>query len=244
MTVHFNGQLSEFQTEEESIRGGHPKTTAIENDLAEVLLGFFVPWDQLQFLFQRHASEYNTKRDACSTIWNMVEPTLQPHIRDFAQNLELLRKSRADAMVDAAQRESLGSFDRDIDNFDPGDIDSDNENPPIPLSHEFSNESLISAYHTISTSWHKESLATSKHIPSLLPKSSHVQHLQSRSLIPLDIFRLPTYATSGLRYFSNTTLQLEDWQLHIKGLTKLDDSHNDMEPEERSAFGVDDFNLD
>ena len=179
MTVHFNGQLSEFQTEEESIREGHPKTTAIENDLAEVLLGFFVPWDQLQFLFQRHASEYNTKRDACSKIWNMVEPTLQPHIRDFAQNFELLRKSRADAMVDAAQRESLGSFDRDIDNFDHGDIDSDNGNPPIPLNHKFSNESLISAYHTISTSWHKESLATSKHIPSLLPRSSHVQHLQS-----------------------------------------------------------------
>jgi hypothetical protein len=62
MTVHFNGQLSEFQTEEESIRGGHPTTSAIQNDLAEVLLGFFVPWDQLASLFQRHASEYETKR--------------------------------------------------------------------------------------------------------------------------------------------------------------------------------------
>ena len=118
----------------------------------------------------------------------MVEPTLQPHIRDFAQNFELLRKSRADAMVDAAQRESLGSFDRDIDNFDHGVIDSDNGNPPIPLNHKFSNESLISAYYNISTSWYKGGLATGKHIPSLLPRSSRVQHLQSRSLIPLDIF--------------------------------------------------------
>ena len=240
MIVYFNGQLSEFQTEEESIRGGHPKTTAIKNDLAEVLLGFFVPWDQLQYLFQQHASEYSTKRDACFKIWNIVEPTLQPHIRDFAQNFELLRKSREDAMVDAAQHESLNSFD-DIDNFNSGDINLDNEDPLIPLNHEFSNESLISAYYNISTSWYKGGLATSKHIPSLLPRSSRVQHLQSRSLIPLDIFRLPTYSTSDLRYFSNTTLQ--DWESHIKGLTKLDDS-DDMEPEERSAFEVDDFNLD
>jgi hypothetical protein len=28
-TVNFNGQLSEFQSEEESIQGGHPTTTAI-----------------------------------------------------------------------------------------------------------------------------------------------------------------------------------------------------------------------
>jgi hypothetical protein len=58
MTVHFNGQLSEFQAEEEDVRGGHPKTAAMQNDLAEVLLGFFMPWDQLPSLFQRHGSEY------------------------------------------------------------------------------------------------------------------------------------------------------------------------------------------
>jgi len=52
MTVHFNGQLSEFQSEEESIQGGHPTTTAIQNNLAKILLGFFMPWDQLPSLFQ------------------------------------------------------------------------------------------------------------------------------------------------------------------------------------------------
>jgi hypothetical protein len=40
-TVTFNGQLSQFQAEEESVRGGHPRTIAIEIDLAEVLLGLF-----------------------------------------------------------------------------------------------------------------------------------------------------------------------------------------------------------
>ncbi|KAH8587242.1 hypothetical protein B0O99DRAFT_36517 [Bisporella sp. PMI_857] len=38
-TVTFTGQFSEFQAEEEAVQGGHPRTTAIENDLGEVLLG-------------------------------------------------------------------------------------------------------------------------------------------------------------------------------------------------------------
>ncbi len=44
-TVCFNGQFSQYQTQEDSVRGGHPNTTAIKNDLAEVQLGFFLPWD-------------------------------------------------------------------------------------------------------------------------------------------------------------------------------------------------------
>jgi hypothetical protein len=43
-TVIFNGQLTQFQTAEDSIPGGHPKTDAIINDLAEIFLGLFVPW--------------------------------------------------------------------------------------------------------------------------------------------------------------------------------------------------------
>jgi hypothetical protein len=46
-TVTLQGQLSEFQSSEDSIPGGHPTTTAIQNDLAEVLLGLFIPWERL-----------------------------------------------------------------------------------------------------------------------------------------------------------------------------------------------------
>ncbi|KIN00068.1 hypothetical protein OIDMADRAFT_55958 [Oidiodendron maius Zn] len=35
VTVTFNGQLSQSQSEEESVPGGHPVTTAMKNDLAE-----------------------------------------------------------------------------------------------------------------------------------------------------------------------------------------------------------------
>jgi hypothetical protein len=43
ITVTFNRQLSQFQAEEESIWGGHPSTPTIKNNLAEVLLGLFLP---------------------------------------------------------------------------------------------------------------------------------------------------------------------------------------------------------
>jgi hypothetical protein len=42
-TVTLQGQLSEFQSSEDTILGGHPTTTVIQNDLTEVLLGLFIP---------------------------------------------------------------------------------------------------------------------------------------------------------------------------------------------------------
>ena len=42
VTVTFSGQLSQFQIEEEAIPGGHPVTTAMQNDLAEVRRGHHV----------------------------------------------------------------------------------------------------------------------------------------------------------------------------------------------------------
>jgi hypothetical protein len=245
MTVCFNGQFSQHQTEEESIRGGHPTTAAIKNDLAEVLLGFFLPWDQLPALFQRYASEYNTKRDACSKIWNIVEPTLSAHNRNFARNMELLRKSREDGRIDAALRSataaSQDALDHDIDDMESANLDLDAEDTLSSLQQEFTTETLISAYHSIATSWHKERSTTSKRIPSLSSSTSPVQRLQSRSLVPLDIFRLPTFVTSGLRFFPNATLQ--NWKSQIKGLVTLDEL-DDAETEERIAFESDDFGLD
>jgi hypothetical protein len=36
-TVDLNGQLTEYQKEEDPVAGGHPKTDAVMNDLAEIL---------------------------------------------------------------------------------------------------------------------------------------------------------------------------------------------------------------
>jgi hypothetical protein len=152
--------------------------------------------------------------------------------------MELLRKSREDAMVDAALRDetalSQDALDNGFDDIDPADFDFDAEdNTPLK---EFATEDIISAYHSITTSWHKERLATSNRIPSLPSGTSPIQRLQSRTLLPLDIFRLPRSTTSGLRFFPNTTLQR--WQLQIKTVARFDEL-NDTE-----ADDVNDFNLD
>ncbi|KAI7969587.1 hypothetical protein EIK77_006328 [Talaromyces pinophilus] len=94
-TVTFTGQLTEFQTAEDCIRGGHPTTAAIRNDVAEILLGLFVPWATLLPLFQQHATTFITKRDACAQVWDTV------HLQSFAKNIELLRKSKEDCQADA-----------------------------------------------------------------------------------------------------------------------------------------------
>jgi hypothetical protein len=56
-TVIFNGQLTQYQTAEDSIPGGHPTTDAILNDLAEIFIGLFVPWERLPDLSRRHAGQ-------------------------------------------------------------------------------------------------------------------------------------------------------------------------------------------
>lgn len=59
-TVTFNGQLTEFQAAEDAVPGGHPKKTAIINDMSEILLGLFVPWAHLVNLFRRYATQRDT----------------------------------------------------------------------------------------------------------------------------------------------------------------------------------------
>jgi hypothetical protein len=245
MIVTFAGQLSEYQTEEESLRRGHPKTTAIVNDLAEILLGLFVPWNQLPPLFQQYAAEYEMKRDASAKVWNIVEPTLSPHNRNFARNIELLRKSREDGRIDAALRTSANqhddSLDYDIGNVELVDPDSDSEEALIPVDEDFNAETLIAAYHSIAKSWNTERLIIAQRVPAVLPRTTRPQTMELDHLQPLDIFSLPTHATSGLRFIPTTTLQC--WENQVKGFAALSDA-DDSIAENRLAFEVDDFNID
>lgn len=154
----------------------------------------------MQPLFQRYASKCQTKRDACAKIWSIVEPILSPHNRNVVQNIRPLQKSREDARTDAALRSTIAKsqdfFDYDIGNIEPANLDSDAEEPLNSLHQEFSTKSLITAYHSTVVSWHKEGLATSERIPSLLPRTSQVQRLQLQNLLPVDIF-----STSYIHHF-------------------------------------------
>jgi hypothetical protein len=244
-TVTFSGQLSQFQAEEESVAGGHPVTTAMENDLAEMLLGLFVPWNQLPALSRQHVADYETTPDAYAKIWSIVEPTLSPHNRNFASNIELLRKSKEDSRIDAALRRTMNTFedafDHDVDDEGAADLEFDVEEPLDTLNEDFGTETLIAAYHSVAMSWRKESLISGQRIPTLLAGTTQARGLQLQNLLALDIFRLNTYATSGLRFFPPATLQR--WESQIKGLIKSDGTQ-DVGVEERLAYEIDDFDLD
>ena len=149
------------------------------NDLAEILLGLFVPWNRLPLLFQQHAAEYETKQDASAKVWNIVEPTLSSHNRNFARNIELLRKSREDGRVDAALRASANqhddSLDHEIDDIEPADDDSDGKGACTPVNKDFNAETLIAAYHSITNSWNTEMLITGQRLPTLLSGTTRSQ---------------------------------------------------------------------
>ncbi|KAH6691787.1 hypothetical protein BKA61DRAFT_742494 [Leptodontidium sp. MPI-SDFR-AT-0119] len=188
-TVTFNGQLSEFQAEEEAVLGGHPVTAAIQNDFAEVLLGLFVLWNRLPDLFRHHAVYYEIKREACARIWAAVERTLSLHNYNFASNIELLRKSKEDSRIDTALRGSVDrpddSFDRDIDDAVPADMDLNTDEPLDTVNEDFSTETLIAAYYSIAMSWRKESLVAGQRIPTLLSRASQI--LSANHIVALGV---------------------------------------------------------
>jgi hypothetical protein len=185
VTVTFNGQLTEYQTEEDSVAGGYPITDAVMNDIAEILLGLFVPWDKLPLLFLQHATQLNPY----TRLWTaQVEPILPPHIRDFARNVELLRKSKENYKLDTVLREAAGqmadnSFDRDVDELDGQDFDLEDEDGTV-RNDDVDVETLIAAYDSIRNRWNREALLSADRIPALAHTSISFpssQSLRSRS---------------------------------------------------------------
>ncbi|OKO94694.1 ATP-dependent DNA helicase pfh1 [Penicillium subrubescens] len=243
-TVTFSGQLTEFQAAEDAVLGGHPKTTAIINDMSEILLGLFVPWTHLVNLFRRYA----TQRDTCIQVWTAVEPTLPFHIRAFARNIELLRKSKEDCQADAKLWKSANgaadSFHHDVDELEPATFgsDSDDAEGSFRLQDEtFNAETLIAAYHSITKAWHRESLVAGRRIPPLLRATTPTRNLDLQNLQPLDIPRTLAYETSGLQFVPPSTLQ--EWESRLKGFANLDREDTTEREVATSSLTLDDFDV-
>lgn len=245
-TVTFNGQLTEFQASEDAVPGGHPKTAANMNDLAEMLLGLFVPWGQLPALFQEHANAVPIKRDACSRIWEVIEPTLTPHVRRFAPNIELLRKSREDSLADAKLQEAPvrvnGLIDRDINELEIDNFASDSDDSFANLDESVNVETLIAAYHSIAKCWDHETLLAGRRIPSLIHAPTHNQGQPLQNLLPLNLFDSPAYSASGLSFFPPSTLQ--QWESRLKELAKFGEHGDVYHSVVGEAYDLDGFSLD
>lgn len=243
-TVTFNGQLTEFQAAEDAVPGGHPTTTAIMNDVAEILLGLFVPWGQLNNLFR----PYTTRTDACVQVWGAVEPTLPFHCRAFAKNIELLRKSKEDCQADAELWKSINgaadSFPNDADEFAPANFGSDDEENEVFFhlqDENFNADTLIAAYHSISKVWHRETLVTGRRIPPLLHAVHRTCSLSLQNLQPLDIFNTPAYKYSGLRFLPPSSLRT--WESQLKCCVIPSPEESTDGDAGTVGFALDDFDI-
>jgi hypothetical protein len=127
-------------------------------------------------LFQQYTAGYEAKKDAYTDIWSIVEPILSPHNRNFASNIELLRKSKEDIRIDTVLCKTIqisqDPFDSDIDNIEAINLDLDTKKTLHSLDKSFSTESLIAAYYSITASWCKERITAGQRIHTLLQSSN------------------------------------------------------------------------
>jgi hypothetical protein len=121
-------------------------------------------------------------------------------------------------------------------------LDSDDEELLQGADESYNVETLITAFHSISRSWNEEILNIGRHISALLRESLHAQSLRLQNLQPLNMCNSMVNETSGLRFFPLSTLQ--DWELHLKGLTTSVDKEAIPDDLTGTAFELDDFNLD
>lgn len=135
-TATLQGELTEHQSSEDAVLGGHPLTAAIQNDLAEILLGLFIPWQNLHSLFHEAPTATGSTTGDLHYTWTSVEPTLPSYIRTFAQNIELLRKSKEDCHADMTLR--------NLSRQHTSPLDQELTIPPYPVS-DSEDESMLNS---------------------------------------------------------------------------------------------------
>lgn len=247
-TVTLQGELTEFQAAEDSVPGGHPTTTAIQNDLAEILLGLFVPWGDLLSLVQRIPTQAGYPHSILHQVWTLVEPTLPTYCRTFAQNIDLLRKSKDDCQADAVFRKRTSQHTSMIDHelADPSYSDSDSGNEaPYPLSTEpesLSSETLIAALFSTSSRWAQEVQDAQSHIIALAANALPPLSLQSQYFRQIQISDNILYESSGLQLVPLSTLQ--EWRMRLKRVTTLETQDPHAGSSTNDVSDLDDFNLD
>ena len=226
-TVSFHGFLSQCQDEEDSVRQGHPSTPAIRNDLAEALLGCFVPWQKIVALFERHCADYSTRADAFTRIWTMVEPTLPAHLRVYARNFNLLQKSKEEMSIDMALRVSNMEETGDLDVIDPiSDID-DSDSDDVVIDTDLHPETLLMTCHNIVSQWHKDSIAATRQYAGLDANWTASYNLQDRNLSKIDVLQLMSSDSSSLRFVPNNIL--EDWRSELKRHREADNGNDSVD---------------
>jgi hypothetical protein len=188
----------------------------VENDINEALLGLFIPWEDLSQAFDEHAAnatQFLEARDACSYVWNILEPGLPPYIRRLALNITYIRKGKEQAELDrksqqleAEEWEGINITD---EVFEDGGAD-DSLDQYIPKDIEMSD--LLHAWSEVLSKWDQE--ATKNTVYSALhptPNLSSVENLRLQgpsSFIVLE----------GVEQYEQDVVSI--WEDRLKGLQK------------------------
>ncbi|KAJ5556021.1 hypothetical protein N7513_003663 [Penicillium frequentans] len=246
-TVTLQGELTEFQSAEDSMPGGHPTTTAIQNDLAEILLGMFIPWQNLRSLFHQTPVDSRATHDMLHHIWMSVEPTLPAHIRTFAANIELLRKSKSDCQADIIlrSRSSQNTSPVDQELTGPPEPTSDSENEPTTLSQSvgdsFSKETLLAAFFAIGRGWSNEANDVQRRIPTLIPTILPSLSFRFDNFGPIQISSSTLWESTSLQLLPAFTLQ--ELKTRLQDIAKAADHNTQPDMPTATASDLDDFNL-
>ena len=260
-TVALLGPLSENQSLENKVRGGHPETECMRNELALILLGLLVPWNLLPTLFTMFNCADQTYEDHCAEIWNIIRSSLPHHLQDVAQNIELLRKSKADAQVDAALRQEArdSAFSQttheewlddyeDLDNDDGNNGDDDNDDESPESTRDFIDlDTLHLAFSIIRDKWADSDSQDAADIPSLVGANQACRAPETNSasdeasILPRN-HSIPG-TTSDFHRVSPGILQ--QWQDRLKAIGSDETPEDsDVDSEENSGDGEVDLTLE
>ena len=136
----------------------------------------------------------------------MTESTLSPHVRDYAANVGLLRKTKEDGLADAKLRGSAHTHDKSFDCSIPDHhmadfgLDGDSLNETLQGHPEyFSAETLIAAYDSVTRILDHELFTAAQRIPTLLQGNAETHEPRPIDPQPFNI---------------DHTLAAENWVLH------------------------------
>jgi hypothetical protein len=98
----------------------------MQNDLALGLLLLLVPWERPP-LFAGINCTAERYIDHCADVWESIRLSVPLHLQGIARNIELLRKCKADAQVDATLRQEARQAASSLQIVDSDSDDDDGE---------------------------------------------------------------------------------------------------------------------
>ena len=139
-----------------------------------------------------------------------MEPTLPAHLRMYARNFELLRKSKEEMSIDRALRATVMEDADDIEIiepiFEPDFPDSDSD--AVVIDPDVHPETLISTCHNVVSAWHRDGVAASQQYAVLNMNWTPSYHLQDHNLLPVNILKHVSSESSGLCFVLDDTPRL------------------------------------